>query len=306
MILTSHSLSSFQRCPRRYALEREFHVERWRPKVLLETLLRQGIFHLSNGGDVETLTEELCTRFLESAARPGLDIGGDPYCLARDMCAIISTVLEAVSRMVLLAVRPGQLVAGNPDWQVTAWRDESGLLHRWICAERWDEDTKYQQLHSWSVFGDCAAAQLGMTLHVIEIGRYSRGHQLSPWCRAYRHPAILGKYRFRKVDGTPLESSWIPVWFQDSDKNEASTWVDLMQADKLELIHHLNIREPLQEHVEQFRREIAVEARRIEALGTWRDEPMRRTSCDLPMCPWQPVCYGPPVDVESIGGFNRS
>lgn len=305
MILSSEILSRFQRCPRQYAIEREYRVLRWRPKVLLETLLRQAILQMSSGADHKGIAEEACARLLETAARPGLDVLGDPYTLARDYCAIIQTVLEAVSRLVLLTIQPGPLLTvGENQWQVSAFRDESGVLHRWTCVDRWDEDAQYREVHNWPVFGDCAAARSGMTLHVIEIGSARRGHQHTPWARAYRHPAIMGKYRFRKVDGTPLQGDWKPVWFQDSDKNDAKVWVDLLEADNINLIHHVTIKDPHKDHIAQFEREVAIEAGRMQSVGAWQDEPMRRGSCDIPyICPHQPACFAPPglVSIPALG-----
>ena len=306
--LSAPILNAAQRCPRLYALERDYRVPKWRPKALLESCLRDAILSMSSGGSVKAASAEATARYLETAARPGLDTPGDPYTLARDHCAAIETILEAVSRQVLLTIKPGGIIKiPSNGWQLSAFIDEIGILHRWCTVDKWDDDAMYRELHSWAVFGDCAAAQIGMWLHVVEIGQMRRGHQNTPWCRAYRHPAIAGHFRFRKVDGSPLESSWKPVWYQDSDKNDAKTWVDLMESDGVHLIHHLEIREPLPEHVEQFRNEVERESKRIEAIGDWRAEPMYRPACDLPYpCPFSDVCYTPGlVGPESIGFVKR-
>lgn len=299
MILSAESLSRFQSCPRRYALEREYRVPKWRPKALLDTILRQAILALSNGGDVSTITDEATASYLEAAARPGIDSLSDPYTLARDHCAILSTVLEALSRVALLAIAPPEMIG---EWQLSAFVDESGLLHRWVTVDKWDDDAKFREWHSWATYGDCCAAEVGMALHVIEIGQQRRGHQQTPWARAYKHPAIQNRYRFQKVEGGALQGDWKPVWFQDSDKNTAKAWVSLMEQDNVNLIHHLNIREPKPEDVEQFHREIASEAASMARVAEWRAETMRRVSCDLPYpCPWQPACYGAAADLESLG-----
>lgn len=299
-MLSAAKLSTLQRCPRQYALEREYRLARIRPKLLLEKLLRQAIFELSNGGDKTLITKEATTRYLETAARPGLDTPADPYTLARDHCSIIQTVVEAVSRLVLLVVKPAPKAE---NWLLDSWIDELGTLHKWVVVDKWDEDTRWRELHSWDVFGDCAAVAAGMDLHVIEIGSQRRGHQHTPWCRTYKHPVIPNKMRFRKLDGTPLESSWTPVWYQNSDKNEPGIWVDLMEADRLELIHHVSIKEPSVFHVEGFHREIAA----LVEPGPWQSIMLSRPACDWPVvCPWQPVCYGPQdPDVEALGGFVK-
>ena len=302
MTLSASSLTTFQSCARRFSLEREYRALRVRPKVLLEEILRYAIVDLSHGRSVKDVTDEACTQFLERAARPGLDTLHDPFTLARDLCALMSNVLEYLSRTVLLTMKPAK---GDSQWSMSSLVDESGALHRWITVSRWDEDARYRELHSWAVFGDCCAAQQGMWLHVIEIGEARKGHQHSPWCRAYKHPVIAGHFRFRKHDGSSLKGEWKPVWFQDSDQNTSRAWVDLMQADNIELIHHLQIRDPLPEHVSQFHRELSAEYSRAESLPGWTQVPMSRAACDMPyMCPWQPICYGPAgIDPETAGGF---
>ena len=308
MILSAASLTSFQRCKRRYALERDYRALRWRPRALLELLIRDGIFELSSGAPVDLVSSELCTRYLETAARPGLECLSDPFTLARDHCAIIQTVLEAVSRMVLLSLRHSDPVKiKDHQWNPSSWVDESSVLHQWVLVDQWNEDVLHRTIHSWYVFGDCAATQSGLWLHAIEIGSQRGGHQHTPWCRAYKHPAIANKIRFKKVDGSPLEGGWKPAWYQDSDRNNAPTWVDLMEEDRLDLIHHVSIREPQLFHVKQFEREIETEVAAMQPLGNWQEAPMSRSACDLPYpCPFQPVCYGAPgVGVESAGGFEK-
>lgn len=335
--MTALALTTLQRCPRRYKLETEYQVIRERPKAALDRLLRQAIFNISNGADPGKEAEEASTLLLEQAARPGLDIATDPYTLCRDFCAIIHNVCEAVSRLTLLTLKapPGGLGPtskeprafpssrdrpchdpldsgdGNSELQSSTWTvsspiDDSGLLHRWLTCEKWDLDTQYRELHSWATFGDCAALSAGMWLHAIEIGRQSKGHQHSPWCRAYKHPAIHNHYRFKSVEGGPLHGDWKPVWFQDSKYNEPKGWVDLMEADKVELIHHVLVREPGPEHVAQFHRELATESKRLSELPPWQNIPMFRPACDLPPCPWQDLCYGKPGKTpEQAGGYVK-
>ena len=320
MLLSAELLTTFQRCKRRYALEREWKVNRWRPRDLYQALLREAVFAISNGADATATANEACTRFLETAAKPGLDILTDPYTIARDWCAILQTSLEAISRLVLLTLERGPLVLiGDHKWQTTAFRDESGVLHSWFAVERWDEDTQYQKLHSWEVFGDCAANNVGMQLHVVEVGRATKGHQHTPWARIFAHPVLPGHHRFQKLEGGKLEGSWKPKWYQDSDKNTASEWVDLMERDQLELVRHVAVREPAGGHVERFQRDAVRLAGRMERMAEmcspvtgrlvadWEDEIMERPQCDIPPCPWQDVCYSPSgvTNIEVFGLYSR-
>lgn len=308
MILSAPLVTTLQRCERRFRLESTHRVLRIRPKELFDRLLRESVFAISNGADVGKTAENACTVFLETAARPGLDIVSDPYTLAQDYCAMLRTSLEAIARETLLTLkRAGTIAIGVHGWSIESFRDDSGVLHRWTSVERWDDDARFRELHSWHVFGDCAAAGQGMVLHIIEIGRHSRGHQVSPWCRCFKHPAIAGHFRFRHTDGTPLQGNWKPVWYQDSGENDPKTWVDLMRQDNVLPIHHLQIRDPHPDHVMEFRRDIRDLVDRMAGVMTkeWSAITRERTSCDIPPCPWQPVCFGPPgpVNIDSVGGF---
>ena len=311
MNLDANLLSTYQRCNRRHVLERDWRPIRWRPKSLLETALRSAILELSNGADVMITSQKAATKLLDECAHAGMDTPYDSYVLAKDYCAILYTVLEWLSRMTLLTIKPGGIVPlGETEhcWRLSAFQDESGILHRWTVVDKWDTDTQYRELHSWQCFGDCAAANSGMMLHVIEIGRVSNSHQHTDWARCYKHPAIHNHFRFRKVDGSKLEKSWIPVWFQGSDFNDPKVWVDLMLEDKLQPIHHIEINLPDKKYVRDFHAQVDFEAGRIRDLGAWDTVPLSRAACDVPyMCPWQYVCYAPPgvVNIDSIGGYAR-
>ena len=320
MLLNHQLLTTFQRCKRRYALERDWKVDRWRPRQLFEKLWREAVYRMSNGEAPNQAAQEACTLFLEQAARPGLDILTDPYTIARDYCSIFCTSLEAISRAGLLSYElPLPVTIGDHGWQTSAFVDESGLLHAWFAVERWDRDTMAQKLHSWEVFGDCAANQVGMTLHVIEIGRMAGGHQHTPWARIYAHPAIHGHHRFQQVDGTKLEGAWKPKWYQDSDKNNASDWVDMMEADNVVGVRTVDVKELGKEHVERFHYDATRLAARMQRMsevvspitgrleGDWEDEIMERPQCDIPPCPWQDLCYCPSgvTNIELSGLYSR-
>lgn len=309
MLFNSTLLTAFQRCRRRYLLERDWRVSRWHPKELFQQIWRVAVFNVSNGADVAKEVDEACTQYLEECAKRGIETSGDQYIVARDFCAILSNSLEAISRLVLLRLNVGRLVATGPhEWQTKCFEDESGLLHHWIAVERWDEDAKWRTLHGWEVFGECAANRVGMSLHIIEIGRLVKGHQHSDWTRIYTHPAINNHSRFRHTDGSRLEGNWKPKWFQDSDSNTSHDWIDLMQRDRLETVLHLDIKEPSTADCVEFIRDLRQVHLDIERLPEdWRMITRERPQCDLPPCPWQDACYAPQglVQVEKLGLYER-
>lgn len=308
LILDAPKLTIFQRCARRHVLERSWKPSRWHPKTLFDACLRRAILDLSSGKPKEKVADGAVARFMETAANPGLDTVTDPYVLAKDFTAMLRTILEALSRLTLLAVKMGPTVELSPDlsWRVSAFQDESGLLHRWQTVERADADTLARELHSWHVFGDMAAAQVPMALHLIEVGTQRKGRRHTAWCRCYKHPSLMGYFKFRSKYGAKLQGGWKPVWYADSTTQDPKTWVDLMESDRLSLIHHVDVKQLSEEHIEQFRQEVAFEAKRMAELPHWQDVPRFRPACDWPtVCPFQPVCYSSGVmKIEHLGGFQ--
>lgn len=293
MILDASTLTTFQRCARRWALEREHGRGRWVPKVLLDTILRHAVVALSNGAKPEDVSKEATARYMEGAAKPGLDVVCAPYPLARDFCCVIRTMIPALGRAAMLSLAPGPVLSLTPDlsWRCSASQDQSGALHRWATVDHLDDDSLARELHGWPVFGDVAAADVPMTLHIVEIGRRSNGRQHTPWCKAYRHPAIQGRFAFRKRDGSSLGSGWIPFWFEDAEI-EPEAWIDAMERDGLKLIHHLSVKQVPGAARAEFTRQAQIEAERMKQAGEWRSIPQSRCSCDTPfVCPWQAQCF---------------
>ena len=101
MILTAASISVLQSCPRRLLLEADYEVIRWRPKLLMDAMLRKGILEISQGANASSIAASAKADFLQSAANPGLDLsrGSDPYRVALDWCAMLDTILRAAPRM---------------------------------------------------------------------------------------------------------------------------------------------------------------------------------------------------------------
>lgn len=315
MTLDSRSLTVGQLCARRWKIETTEPRGRWHPKTLFDAVLRGAILDLSNGVPKETVTLQAQTKFRAIAKSPGLDTLSDPWTLAGDYCACLATIVEALSRLTLLSLQTGQVVKldeGTPEippvdvdfehsyggsparealhWRVSAFQDDSGALHRWATAERFDEDTLASELHSWHVYGDMAAAVVPLTLHLVEIGSLRAGRRHSPWCKIFRHPVVAGHFRFRAKTGEKLKGGWKPVWYgpdQDPEK-----WVDLMESDHLTLIHHIECKPLSPEAIQGFKWQVVAEARRLAALGDWPQIPMWRPACDHPyVCPHQNLCY---------------
>ena len=132
MILDGNKLASWQRGRRRYAIELSWRYRRWHPQSLFSRVMRDAIVSLSNGCEIETVSNNAVNQFLARVKQPGLDTndGVNTYTLARDYCATMRTVLEYLSRLTLLTLRSMGTTAITEDlaWSFLSYADESGVL----------------------------------------------------------------------------------------------------------------------------------------------------------------------------------
>lgn len=333
MILTARQLIAFQQCRRRYMLEQNWRVRRYRPKTLFDSCLREAAVKFSTGSNPEAVISAARARFMSMAANPGLDLpaGRDSYQETLDWTAMLGTVLTAISRLALLILRPlpPVRIAMGVEWQPTAFADDAGTLHRWISVDAWDRDAIARECHSWYALGDMIACDVPMQLHVVVIGQVREGRRISPWCRGYLHPVLAGELRFQKANprggyASLTGDKWKPAWLSDMPRMTASAWCDKMDADGVtpSLLLHPSIAQPTDGARRQLLAEVEEEAWRIEAeteralrKGTGTvDQPSfpaatpgARANCDgLVPCPWQAACWRPDFDVpvDELGLYD--
>ena len=325
-IIDASQLSTYQLCRRRWLLERDWRWMKWHPKSLFDHCLRTAIFHLSSGSSLDQILASATEQYLSAAANPGLDLlpGADPYQIAGDWCATMTTVLTAISRLTLLSVQrllpvEMQQVSNHTSqlsWLPLSFADESGTLHRWITVDAWDADAQARAVHDWRTVGDMAMLDAPMTLHVVEVGSLRNGRRHSPWCRAYKHPVIAGRMRFQRPDGkggwrSLRGDQWEQVFLSDLHAYSPDQWVDLMEKDGIisnSLLRHLAMRSLSEESTALVRRQILQEAQAMHKLSQqspdWSDVPMARGACDgWRPCPHQLLCYQP---AESAVGPEES
>lgn len=321
MILTARSLISLQSCPRRFLLESDYDVLRWRPKPLLDASLRRAILGISNGKpSVADAAKDAVADFLQSAANPGLDLprGTDPYKVAMDYSAMIETILRSVTRWNLppLAELPPVMFNSSAGWQPAAFTDPvAGELHRIVTVDRWDEAAAARELHGWACFGDLCATGLPMTLHVVEIGQRRAGRQSSPWCRGWRHPTMPNlRMRFARVDGTAFKG-WQPVHLADHRDLDRDAWTEQLYREGVAtaLVRRVPVAVPDPAVVTDTVRQMLMESARGDVLlsergsGGWRAQPMSRAACDGMMmipCPFQSACHQTVTDISSLGLYR--
>ncbi len=331
MLLNGHLLSEFKTCSRRFFLQQQYRYLPYYPNTLFAACMRKAIFALSSGKDKHATTTSAINNFISNVKFPGLDLPSSvhPYTLAMDYSATIRNIIEYLSRLPLLTIRliPNIPVPGleGVSWQFLSVEDESGLLHRWKFVDSINDNTILKELHSWEVFGDLVLGHAPMTLHLINIGRREGSHRISPWCRAYKSPAI-NTYKFQKKLGGNLGEGWKPIYFADNIDNDPEIWVDLMESDNCldsTLIRHVGVREPQEIHATNFLVDLSTIVKEIALYCPTIDEgesgggskvdpftlPLTRSACDTPyICPHQPVCYSidPTAEIKRCGNYERT
>lgn len=315
MRIDARIISEHQSCRRKTLLGHDYRLRRWRTKSLFDACLRRAIFTLSSGADPISVSSDAQAQFMQTAADPGLDLpaGANPYKIAKDHCAMLSTIIISLSKLILLTLREPRTVAlgSSATWHPLSWADESGALHRWITVDRWGTDELAREGHSWYVLGDIAVSRVPMTLHVIEIGQQRKGRRASPWARAWQHPGLPNrKLRFLQKDGTPFHG-WKPVYLADVGM-DVGEWVETMWTEGAAqaLLHHVEVVVPPNSVCDDTVRQILWEAAAIRELveerasGGYLAQPMSRGACDAGhvACPFQEICYSvTPVDVLATG-----
>lgn len=320
MILDATSLTHRQDCARRHLLELDWFPRKWRAKHLFDFLLIRAILAISITKDPITMADEARTRFLESAANPGLDLpyGIDTYVVAKDWCAMLETIPRAIAKLSLLTIKPAGIVQLNSStsWRTSSFVDDSGTLHRWLTVDRWNEDALAREMHGWHAFGDMAVLRAPMMIHAIEIGQMRKERRASPWARGWRHPSMpnVNGVHFKHRDGSSF-SGWTAMYLADVSHIDADDWVEAMFRDRAveSLIHHVTLNAPSDGVCDDTRQQILIEAARMDeaAMGRvsmpWSAVPMSRGACDnLVPCPYQMACYSENiVDLAATGMYTR-
>lgn len=317
--LNSHLLTTWQQGRRKYLIERSYRFIRWHPRSLFNACLREALMKLSNGAELSVVQQGAVTRYLTIAKSPGLDVPGglNTYTIAMDYCGMMRNILEYVSGLTLLTVEvptPVKLQCGAM-WDFLSWRDESGVLHRWVMLNGSDitTDRIQQECQTWYVFGDMAAGRVPMVLHVIATGTRVGSRIVSPWTRAWSHPRIANVIRFQKKSGSELEGAWKEIWFADNPDSKSRAWVNQMIEDEItdRLVQHITLRDLTSAHVDRFERDVSYEhsqmiASGIDGMTNPIDLPMCRSYCNTPSpCPHQETCYSSHQNIDSTGLYVR-
>lgn len=244
-------LTENDRCPRNGFWSSQWQRQKLHPNDILRRAVDAGLMSTeedpgqSAGDEVMTL-----------CADRGLDISGTGlYQIAMHNAAladIVVTLLRSGHRW----ERPADTTVNTVNWESSVYLDPSGLrLHRVILVDRWSDERKLAERHSWRTAGEIAAYELPMTLHIVLIGQRRDGKHVSPWSKGWLHPKSRG-LRIRKSSGEGFGGNWIACWREEQDTISRDHWVEAMKRDGVipDVLFKVDVQPPCAEIIAKWKR----------------------------------------------------
>lgn len=288
-------LTTFDECPRKYALSRDYEPYSISPMGLLYAGVEGG------------LTGDAIDAIREITSRKDLDPGPlAPLSQIRHIGFLAEIIALALKRRFGTFRR----VADREGWQSALFETKAGL-QRIILLSYLDDDSLRSYAHSWGTLGELVSLQRDITLTAVVVGAQRGGRRHSHWAKAYRHPVQRSALRFARRKGgkqSGFTDGWRECWREATDIS-AEVWLNQMDADGVleELIatHRVsfNARDQRiqQAHADMVQILPQMAEATIESL-------MRRGSCDSPFgaCPFSPLCWSPSaVEMTDLAHLYR-
>lgn len=303
--LSAQMFETWDRCPRRLALEREHEPRTISPLGLMYAGVEGGI-----------VAPDPCegARDAIRAVAAVKDVDAGP--LAAISCVRhVGLMAEVISLALRRKLGPMKRVAAVPlakhEWQSGLFETKGAILHRIILVSHIDDDVLRGFAHSWGTVGELAALERDVTLTFVAIGAQRSGRRHSHWSRCYQHPIQKTALRFApRKNSNGFTAGWGQIW-RDQTDIAASRWLDQMTSDGVveDLIQSRQIRFNAEDcRLKQAREDLF---KILPKMGTASvDAPMNRTSCDDPIrgsCIWQSYCWSPvEVSLEDLGHLYKS
>lgn len=287
MMLSAADYDTFDRCPRRFALERT-HEPR--------TISLLGLLYAAVEGSLTAAdpVQGAKDAIMERTQRLEVNAGDlSPISAVRHVESVAEVIALALRSRLGQAKCLGTIQVGEHEWQSNLFECRREL-HRIVLCSHIDDDSLRSFAHSWQTVGELAAVERPITLTVVIVGPQRGGRRHSAWSKGFQHP-IQKNLRFapRKRDSGFTEN-WKQVWREQTNYT-AQTWLEQMQNDEVldELIQSRKIAyRGEDERMVQAKRDMLTIAAQMETART--DAPMRRSSCDeigRGPCQFSAVCY---------------
>lgn len=218
-------LSAHDRCPRAGYWSQSWEANRLHPNDALRIAIDDGLLY--DGDDPGQYAGD---SIMSIAGERGLDFDGNRY-----ECAMHNAALANIIVTVLRSGRPWALPEDRKvksfTWVSGCFVEPSGTrLRRVLCVDRWTDERKLSEMHSWRTLGEQAAYGLPMTLTVVLIGQRRDGKHHSPWSKGWLHPRSRN-LRIAKRSGEKFDGNWIQCWREEQANISRDKWLDAMRAD---------------------------------------------------------------------------
>ena len=292
-MISARSLEIFDRCSRRFALEKHYEPKSISPMALLYAGVESGI-----------VASDPCTGALDGvrSITGRLDVQtGELSALSvvRHVGFMAEVIALALSRKFGRFERIDPVTIGSNRWESNLFKDKRGELHRIFLVSSLDDDSLRSFAHSWGTVGELAALEQDIHLTAVVVGSQRGGRRHSHWAKCFQHPVQKSALRFARRKGGKAEGfteAWRDIWREQTDIS-ADVWVDKMRDDDVltDLIQSRRVPFRGDDHrMTQAREDIFKIIPQMEKASV--DDPMRRSSCDeigRSACPFQPFCWSP-------------
>ena len=299
MILSAARYDVFNRCPRRYALERTHEPRSISGLGLMYAGVEGGVVAPDPGEGAKDAVRAV-TAVKDVDAGPLAAISA-----VRHVGLMAEVIALALRRKLGPMARLDPVPMGKHQWHSGLFETRSAILHRFVLVSHIDDDVLRGFAHSWGTVGELAALGRDVTLTFIAIGAQRGGRRHGAWSKCFQHPVQKTMLRFgRRKGSNGFTDGWKDIWREQTDI-AAARWLNQMQADDVlgDLIQSRTI--PYRKddaRIAQAKSDMFTILPAMESASV--DSPMRRSSCDDPIkgaCPWQPLCWSPiEVEVEDL------
>ena len=304
MILEPRIFDTFDRCPRRYALERTHEPCSISGLGLMYAGVEGGVVAPDPGEGAKDAVRAV-------TAVKDVDTGQLAAISAVRHVGLMAEVISLALRRKLGPMSRLQDVEfGKHQWHSSLFETRSAILHRFVLVSHIDDDVLRGFAHSWGTVGELAALGRDVTLTFIAIGAQRGGRRHGAWSKCFQHPVQKTMLRFgRRKGSNGFTDGWKDIWREQTDI-AAARWLDQMQADDVlgDLIQSRTV--PYRKddaRIAQAKSDMLTILPAMESASV--DSPMRRSSCDDPIkgaCPWQALCWSPSeASAEDLGHLYR-
>lgn len=225
------------------------------------------------------------------ASERRLNVPGSQY-----DCALHLASLADIITTVLRTGTPAWAHPTSRAWQTLVWESsafiEAGIrLRRIALVDRWSDERKLHELHSWKTLGEQAIYELPMTITVVVIGHRRIGRYHSQWSKGWLHPRSK-TLRIQKRSGESFKGGWVECWREQHDGISRDYWLDMMHKDHVmpEVLFPVTVDLPRDNLLVPIR--ALAEHKMQEIVAAPKTPPPTISACDWPRrCKFHDCCW---------------